>query len=710
MTRLPSSRSSSRLLCSIGAVFSMVLAGLACGPEDFAPTAPAADGPPAPDRDASASRVPSDGRLPAPVDGAIVAVDGPPAPDGGAGSPPDAGPDAPAAPVPLVCGPEDAVRLVGDRSVLVGKTAGAAIVGCAGPLRDVVWRQSSGPAVELLAGRTQAISFDPPEPGTYVFAVSYRQADGAASSGTATITALAPGSASRITVRSDQAVRSLGNASVRAWPTLVLGEVMAGISWQQLEGPMVKLDLSDPRRIVFRAPDVARDTVLAFRATVRTTGGDSDSDDVVVLVEGAPPPAPDGLLARTHISRVHPYRSSSKYADRLGRCVFDAQLTASNGCPLSTLPLIGQETPPDQLPTVDQIMDRVLVSHDWIGANFQEFLRTQDPDGDFRRMFAAVTGVVIGAHVRPPLYYGSTGAIYLDADDLWLTAEQRDLIDEAADYRLGFGDGLRFSALVRWTTNNSTAWPYYRRDIRASRGLASITNEFGRVLYHELTHATDFFPPSIHRTLDSSKTPNDLYLPRYRAGQLPSSLLAARLPLTSTEMSSLGQVLFAGVMPSDRQKGFAPIQVAEFFRADRANDTYNYSTAREDLAMLVEEFMMAHRRGLRRDVAITNRYMTGLTSDQLIVSWGQRGRIGDPLLKVRLQLALDQIVPWIDSSAVDALPPPIAMPSGASWYATVQLPAAPATSFDAPDSDLDDGIDLLEKELRRRAQHPLDPP
>ena len=212
----------------------------------------------------------------------------------------------------------------------------------------------------------------------------------------------------------------------------------------------------------------------------------------------------------------------------------------------------------------------------------------------------------------------------------------------------GFGDGLTFSGLTRWTANNEFAWPYYRRDTRATRAVASITNAFGRVLFHELSHAADFFPPSIHASLDPSKTPNELYLPRFRAGQLPSSVLAARLPLGSSEMKALGQVLFAGAMATDRQKGYQPAQVAEFFRGDRANDTYSYSTAREDLAMLVEEFMMAHRRGVRRDIAITNRYMTGLPSDQLIVSWGQRGRIGDPGLRARVQFVLGQIVPWID--------------------------------------------------------------
>jgi hypothetical protein len=685
-----------------------VLVGLAslaaCGaPGGEPPAVPAGDAGRDPARPPPAlGPVPSPGNGPAP--------DG----DGGAGNPADLdgprdraadiAPAAPVEPLPAVCRADEPVLVVADRSIVVGKTAGAAVLGCAGPLPDVTWTQTAGPPVELLSARTQAISFDAPEPGTYAFAVSYRLADGKPGGASTSIT-VAPGEGPvRVTVRSDQAVRKLGNASVRAWPTLVAGEVMAGVTWQQLEGPTVKLDLADPRRIVFQAPDVARDTVLRFRATVRTTSGANDSDDVVVVVEDVAPPPMDGFFARLPVSRVYPYRPGSKYADRLTSCVFDPQLGPASGCKLSRLPLVAQET---QLPTVDQVMDRVLVSHDWLGKNFEQFLLTQDADGDFRRMFGSVTAVVIGAHIRPPIYYGATGAIYLDGEDLWLTAAQRDLIDEAADYRLGFGDGLTFSGLTRWTANDELAWAYYRRDTRSTRTLASITNAFGRVLFHELTHAADFFPPSIHASLDSNKTPNDLYLPRFRSGQLPSSVLSTRLPLGSSEMKALGQVLFAGAMATDRQKGYQPAQVAEFFRGDRANDTYSYSTAREDLAMLVEEFMMAHRRGVRRDIAITNRYMTGLPSDQLIVAWGQRGRIGDPGLRARVQFVLAQILPWIDPGALERLPPPIAMPTGGSWYATVKLPPSPMQAAEPMLGPQDDEVRLLEEELARQARHRL---
>jgi hypothetical protein len=61
---------------------------------------------------------------------------------------------------------------------------------------------------------------------------------------------------------------------------------------------------------------------------------------------------------------------------------------------------------------------------------------------------------VIGAHVRPSFYYALTGAIYLDADNFWRTADERDVIDEAPDFRSDFDRDLQYSGLWRYVANN----------------------------------------------------------------------------------------------------------------------------------------------------------------------------------------------------------------------------------------------------------------
>ena len=117
--------------------------------------------------------------------------------------------------------------------------------------------------------------------------------------------------------------------------------------------------------------------------------------------------------------------------------------------------------------------------------------------------------------------------------------------------------------------------------------------------------------------------------------------------------------------------------MADFFRVDGAGDEYNYATPREDITMLVEEFFMQKNHGIRRDVAITDKITPATTGNTLIVRWGQRGRVGEPAVRTRVDFSVRRLAPWVlttDPNAVSNLPPPIPMRAGESWNANVELP------------------------------------
>ena len=583
--------------------------------------------------------------------------------------------------------------VVADTSVAVGRTAGAVVAGCSGALSNVTWQQTGGPAVTLLSARTQAISFDPPGTGTYTFNVSFVDAGGSARTATAAINVNATTAVS-VVARSDQAVRAGGKASVRAWPAAASGEAM---TWTQVAGPAVTLDTSDPNRIIFTAPAVTKDTALVFRVT-RTGASGTDSDDVMVLVE-AYPQAPAGnfdyVFSDMHVSRVYPYKSSSPFAGVLTGCTFNAQLqytgAGANVCSLATLPLL-HTTAGGNVPTVAQIMDRVLVSHDWMGRNFEDLLRANQDKTDLLRLFNGVTAIVIGAHVRPSFYYALTGAIYLDADNFWLTADERDVIDEAPDFRSAFDRDLQYSGAWRYanSTNQNIFLPFAATS-RIPRDLSYLLQESGWLMYHELAHASDFVPVAVRGSLNASTSLWANIAPRYVGAQLPSDQLATTFPLTSKEMKALAQVKFVtgpvsdttlvNGIPYSTLRVWSPNEVAGFFSVDRATDEYNYTTTREDIAMTFEEVMMVRNHNWRRDFAITDKITATTTSDTLTVRWGQRGRVGETAIKPRAQYAVDQLAPWVlqaDPGAVANLPAPIAMRPGQSWAANLVLPAPPA--------------------------------
>ncbi|MBC7454656.1 MAG: hypothetical protein H7335_13310 [Massilia sp.] len=600
---------------------------------------------------------------------------------GGGGS--GAATPAPVTPVGVTPGTTAcSVRVVADSIVEAGKSAGATALGCTSTLADVSWTQISGPAITLLAARSPTVSFEAGTVGTVRLRADVHLMDGSAASASADVVVSAALGGSFVTVRADHSVRPGTATSVRAWPTLFGADTVRDIVWTQIDGPSVTMDTTDSRVLLLTAPVSTTDTVLKFRAVMTTSSGRQDQDEVMIGVE-AQGAKPNGYLFDS-TERVHVYRSAGLYGPVLARCAYDISLYYQDGlrnnfCSAATLPLLQTEAGVGAIPSVAQIMGRVLVSHDFLGANFEQFLLTQDTQGDFRRLLAGVSSIVLGAHVRPSYYTPATGAIYLDANNLWLTPEQRDVVTEVPDYRLAFDDALHYSAFGRLVKNNSYARRNFSSTARITRSTEELVLEIGRLLYHELSHASDFFPPG-QRDLSGTQSIYANVVSRISAQTLASDALANQFPLQSSEMKALGQVLFQGALASDAQKAYSGADVGRFFAADRASDDYAYSihqgsNSREDLAMLFEEFMMSYRHGVQYDIAFTSLYAPGMRAEQVIVGWGERGRIAEAAIKPRLKLVLAQIAPWIEPGVVDSLPAPILMRAGVSWDANLAISA-----------------------------------
>jgi hypothetical protein len=193
-------------------------------------------------------------------------------------------------------------------------------------------------------------------------------------------------------------------------------------------------------------------------------------------------------------------------------------------------------------------------------------------------------------------------------------------------------------------------------------------------MYHELTHANDFFPSTewfIHqsdsRILDAGTSTN-----------FESDALSIAYPLISDEMRALANVSFRGETPSSVQTNFGPADIEQFFTSDQANDYYAYSSEREDYAMLFEEMMMQMRYGVIRDVAITNQPQGDVVyANDYIVTWGQRGRVGDAKVKQRVAYVAARVLPELDVSAqIDALPAPTLMHAGQDWIENLVISPA----------------------------------
>ncbi len=525
--------------------------------------------------------------------------------------------------------------------------------------RQIQWQQTQGSRLSLSHPAAPLTAFLPPEVGQYTLTVEVDEQ-------LTTFELTVSGNDDRINSYSDQAVVSGGRVSLRAEALDdAASDYPDNLNWRQVTGlPLPDLASEEPQLLTFTAPYVSQDTLYTFELTGWVEGV-MGRDEISVLVTADPEPSNYAYFDEP-LARIAPYRSDSPWGEALQQCVYSNQL---NGvCSMEALPLIGQVT---ATPTIEDVLDRVVVSHPWMGAQFEYFLRNYDPYGDFVTLLSAVSAVVISSDIRPSFYWPVFGAIYLDPADLWQYPWQRATINEDPDYRTGFGSALQFIAPWRYVFNNDYVSYSYPAGSKYVRSWAHITPDLASLLYHELAHANDYFPRSSHATL-SGQSLLAAALERIEQQALISDSLNASYPLNSALMKGLAQVSFQGNDADDTQQTLTPADVASAYFDDRASEYYAYITYREDLAMLFEETMLQHRYGYLRDTAIIS---TGSANSEtsLIIAQGQRGRVGDDALQARVQLVFDAIWPELGRISQQLVSPQW-LNAGANWFDAIVVP------------------------------------
>ena len=529
-------------------------------------------------------------------------------------------------------------------------------------LTNINWQQTAGSEVIFLAGTSKGIAFTPMLAGDYSFEVSFNR-NGV--SETLTHTIVVSNENSKISARLGHATLEGSNVSLSASITST-NITTNSIEWQQISGPTVTFSESTAGQnaIFFTAPPVSADSLLEF--TVSASDGVARyKDNVAILIENAPQITDsDNIAYDTQLATVFPFNANSPYADVLVDCVYSNTIDFRKTCRFNQLPLIAQDT---TTPTVDDIMDRVVVSHQWMGQRFKEFLQTSDQHGDFKNLLRATTAIVISYDVRPSYYWAVTGAIHLDPNDLWLTPDERDTINQTPDFRASFGDTLNFVMPWRYVKDNSYASFSYPEDIRVSREAEDGVYELAALLYHELAHANDYFPQSEWANLNRNDRILDAVGTSQQGTGINSDKLSIALPLYGTEMYRLAQVRYQGETATAQEKNYSPSDVSSFFSPEHAPHFYNYSSKREDYAMLFDELMMKARYDVDRDIAVTNQPQSA--GEDYIVTWGQRGRIGDNNIKPRVEYVTTRILPEFSeaSDVISSLSTPIAMQAGETW-------------------------------------------
>ena len=417
-------------------------------------------------------------------------------------------------------------------------------------------------------------------------------------------------------------------------------------------------------------------TLVALFA-VYGCGGGGSSGRSSPPANNPPAPASPG----TTVAATSAYVPSAPYADVLKNCTYAGSATQT--CTLGTLPFLGMESAD---PTVDDVLERALVSHQWMGANLALVL--EELPSDLLPLFRSITAVVVASDVRPAHYDPDTGAIYLDPDFLWLSVAERDTVSTEPDPRSGFGLNLQFQMPWRYVRANQPLTIFLNAD--GSRDLSQIIEIMAYLLYHELAHAVDFMPPDGLSFLGAGLT-----VPQALDQQAPlSSGFQAAQPLNSSLLKELAAVSFRGVSASPAQQSLLPQELVAEFVNDGAVQYYAYTSQFEDFAVLFESAMMKWHFGYDKDTAITNRPASGGVNSA-IVAWGTRGRLGeqpvyDRVLAAGQRLYPGQLAEFEAFLSAEPTSPP-RMQEGESWAQNLTLDVAPtaATSFGTTSSGFD---------------------
>ncbi len=358
--------------------------------------------------------------------------------------------------------------------------------------------------------------------------------------------------------------------------------------------------------------------------------------------------------------------SSSPYASVLRDCTYAGDDTQA--CSIGTLPFLGQDFPN---PTIDDVMSRVLVSHTWMGTNMRSAL--EQLPADLLLMFRSVTAIVIASDIRPAFYDPETGAIYLDSAFLWLTPAEEAIVTDEEDFRSSFGDVLQFKMPWRYVRNNERLGIRVNPD--GSRDLSELLPILGFLLYHELAHAMDFMPQDKMAGISNGQTVEQAIL----SGPFLSTVWQNANPLSSNLIEGLAGVSFLGDTASAAEREITPDELVPEFTADGAVQYYAYSTQFEDFATAFETVMMDFHFGYQKDTGITTNTEF---SDDGVISWGVRGRIGEHGTNTRARAAIQTLYPGELAPVetfLDSLPAPQEMTVGTTWGQNLVLSPAPAS-------------------------------
>ena len=267
--------------------------------------------------------------------------------------------------------------------------------------------------------------------------------------------------------------------------------------------------------------------------------------------------------------------SIAKFKTLLTTCPYYSSKDTS--CSIEDLPFLSKNT-------LDEINSRIIVSKPWMRTNFMTVLNKYK-NQDLLYLFKSIRGIVISHRLPQSFFMGSTGFIYLKADLFASTEEEKDNLLQTEDRRVEAYNLLPYIETQIYSQKNKLI-----QDETKYREIQILS-----VLYHELSHAVDYFPKSLDFS-EFGKNPTTYTVWQERQNHSMSQAYNRTLKEDRTPNAYLSELTNFQNNGSRLERfsieDFTSEKVAEELRATNATVPYGYTTRSEFLATIMEAFFM----------------------------------------------------------------------------------------------------------------------
>lgn len=332
--------------------------------------------------------------------------------------------------------------------------------------------------------------------------------------------------------------------------------------------------------------------------------------------------------------------SDSPYTERLLKCALQKE---GEDCKPENVPLLGMN---DKELTPDYILKNTLVSHEFLAKNFKDYLNNVN-NKYLLNLFASVSGVVITDEISSSFYYWPTGMIYINANYLWKTKKEFAELKFKKDGRFSRDERKKVLIDMYYIKDNKYTYVEARKE---ERTLEDLSPSLTRLFFHELTHAADVYPADQLDSIDKTKKYLELRTERYETKEMVSRKIV--YPETKKAWE-YGVFYVEGELINPESHNFGKDDFLLDFAPNIAVIFYSYTTNREHLAMMMENYFMLFTE--KFETCHYGSYRKSLDED-LEIFWFQKNRILQNNVLLEAKNAIDLMLPTAMADELTNIP------------------------------------------------------